>query len=70
MQQRVETSAKPAPATATAKDGAPTDQPTGPSAREQQLDRKIRFWTVLFVILIGIFALFKAYALLAPKYLS
>ncbi|MEO0729306.1 MAG: hypothetical protein AAFY64_02870 [Pseudomonadota bacterium] len=49
---------------------ASTDAQSGPSAREQALDRKIRFWTVLFVILIGIFALFKAYALLAPKYLS
>lgn len=61
MQKRVETSAEVQSATA---------KPDTRSDREKQLDRKIRIYTVLFLILVGIFAVFKAYALLAPKYLS
>ena len=40
------------------------------SAREQELDRSNRIWGRILLALLLFFAAFKAYALLAPKYLN
>ncbi|MEO1709821.1 MAG: hypothetical protein AAFR70_06105 [Pseudomonadota bacterium] len=65
MQQRVETAhtAEVAP-----KDDS--DAPYQKSAREQELDRSNRIWGRILLALLLFFAAFKAYALLAPKYLN
>lgn len=46
-----------------------TQQGSTKSEAELKSERKIRFYTAIFVVQVLILASWKAYALLAPKYL-